>query len=821
MVYRRLISACLLCCLGLPSVAQQDPSLPNPSSSNPNSVVPLFSRFSGMLKDLDGKPLSEITGVTFALYKDSEGGSPLWQEVQNVRPNQGGQYTVTLGSTSPEGLPPDLFATGDARWLGVQINGQPENPRVLLMSVPYALKALDAETLGGRPVSDFALANGPQLTTNAGSTAILKDAATMATTTTNPAVTGAGTAGYIPVWDSASDIIDSPLFVSGADVGIGTATPTAALDVNGTTLLNGALTVDGSSTLNGVLELAPTGAATASASFDSQMLKLYSSAFNSSSASVVNPRFEWQAEPHGNDTAAPTATLNLLSSTTSSGATETGFSLNANGTINFATGQTFPGVLNAANTFTASQTVKGTVTATAFSGSGAAVTNVNAALLNGLAASAFAQLGANANFGQVGIGTTTPAALLDVEGSAGASGISGSNATQALQVVGGKGGSAETGSGGGGGGLTLTGGAGGLSEDSGGGSGGGLTLTGGVGGLSETNSGGSGGGLTLTGGVGGSSEDSGGGGGGSMTLTGGVGGSSEINSGGSGGGITLQPGAGGHGYSGYGPAGNVLLAPNGGLVGIGTTTPAYMLDVSNGDAVVRGANNFTTSGNTTHLYVGDTNHAVVATNASGIGFSTFQKPNALWVQDSTGFVGIGTTSAGHLLTLVQGGGSAMADGWNTYSSRRWKTNIHTLTGALEKVERLRGVSYELKGNGKHEVGVIAEEVGAVVPEIVTWEKNGKDAQGVDYSRLTALLIEATKEQQTLIRQQQKQIKAQQSQIKAEQTQIKAEQAAARVQQAEISRLTKQVTTIQAVLKQSGRTDSGVLTASASTFPPRP
>jgi hypothetical protein len=40
------------------------------------------------------------------------------------------------------------------------------------------------------------------------------------------------------------------------------------------------------------------------------------------------------------------------------------------------------------------------------------------------------------------------------------------------------------------------------------------------------------------------------------------------------------------------------------------------------------------------------------------------------------------------------------------------------------------MSYDLKANGKLEVGVIAEEVGAVVPEVVTWEKDGKDAQSV-------------------------------------------------------------------------------------------
>jgi hypothetical protein len=160
---------------------------------------------------------------------------------------------------------------------------------------------------------------------------------------------------------------------------------------------------------------------------------------------------------------------------------------------------------------------------------------------------------------------------------------------------------------------------------------------------------------------------------------------------------------------------------------------------------------------------------------------------------------------------VKGGGPAIADGWTTYSSRRWKTNIHTLNGALEKVEQLRGVSYDLKDNGKHEIGVIAEEVGAVVPEIVSWEKNGKDAKGVDYSRLTALLIEATKEQQALIDKQEAQIQAQQAQVAAQQVQIKAQQAAARVRQRQIAKLSLQVRTVQATVSSNNGTGA-VLTA---------
>jgi len=135
------------------------------------------------------------------------------------------------------------------------------------------------------------------------------------------------------------------------DVGIGTTTPTATLNV------------DGSTTLNGQLELAATGLATASEGFNSELLKIYTSAFNSSSDAVVNPRFEWEAEVTGNDTATPGATLNLLSSTTAAGATETGFHFNSNGTINFAPGQTFPGG-------TGTGTITGVTAGTALTGGG-------------------------------------------------------------------------------------------------------------------------------------------------------------------------------------------------------------------------------------------------------------------------------------------------------------------------------------------------------------------------------------------------------------------------------------------------------------------
>jgi len=153
--------------------------------------------------------------------------------------------------------------------------------------------------------------------------------------------------------------------------------------------------------------------------------------------------------------------------------------------------------------------------------------------------------------------------------------------------------------------------------------------------------------------------------------------------------------------------------------------------------------------------VGCTVSADALTNATALGAHAVVGQSNSLVLGGTGEygvkVGIGTTTPSNVLTIGRGLGHPVSDSWETYSSRRWKTNIKTLPDALSKVQQLRGVSYDLKDSGKHEIGVIAEEVGQVVPEVVSYEQNSKDATGVDYSRLTALLIEAVKQQQREIR----------------------------------------------------------------------
>jgi hypothetical protein len=110
-----------VCLVSWAAVAQQSPGATAAVAAS--NTVPRVINYSGVLRDVDGKPLSGVTGVTFLLYKDEQGGVPMWMETQNVTPDKNGRYTVTLGATASEGLLADVFANGEARWLGVQPQG--------------------------------------------------------------------------------------------------------------------------------------------------------------------------------------------------------------------------------------------------------------------------------------------------------------------------------------------------------------------------------------------------------------------------------------------------------------------------------------------------------------------------------------------------------------------------------------------------------------------------------------------------------------------------------------------------------------------------
>ena len=249
-------------------------------------VIPQQVRYAGTLSNRSGDTVEAV----FNIYAAQEGGEPLWTETQQVTVEMDGSYTVLLGSASRAGLPQSLFAGGAARWLGISVERAPELARVLLSSVPYAMKSADAQSLAGHPAADFVTQEQlSQLSTQREQPGL--------TANTSGTVTGSGTAGTIPMWTGALTQGNSNIFQVGSFMGINTPTPAATLDVNGSEYVRGSMVAPAQHT------------ATTSTGYASQVMAWGASAWSTTAAAAVAPTFRLYVTPVGNNTATPSADL--------------------------------------------------------------------------------------------------------------------------------------------------------------------------------------------------------------------------------------------------------------------------------------------------------------------------------------------------------------------------------------------------------------------------------------------------------------------------------------------------------------------------------
>ena len=344
------VTTCLLS--GALALAQGDQSSPPLAST---ATVPRLIRIRGAVRDEAGQALSGAIGITFALYADRNDETAVWKETQTVQLDSSGNYSALLGASNDEGLPQEVFSAGDARWLGVRPEGQTEQPRILLLSVAYALKAADTDMLGGKPASAFMLAdsqsssvssaqaaNGAQagsaislraVTSGSGIAALPLAAATTCATITSD---GTATANQISRFTTPCNIENSAIFESSSgSIGVGNISPAAKLDVSGTSIIRGTLTAQAGAVFP------PTAVATTTQGFNSNPLDLEAASYNTTLLRSIDYIFQWQAEPTGNDSTNTGATLNLLYGV-SGDVSETGLSIAKNGILTFAPGQTFP-----------------------------------------------------------------------------------------------------------------------------------------------------------------------------------------------------------------------------------------------------------------------------------------------------------------------------------------------------------------------------------------------------------------------------------------------------------------------------------------------
>ena len=107
----------------------------------------------------------------------------------------------------------------------------------------------------------------------------------------------------------------------------------------------------------------------------------------------------------------------------------------------------------------------------------------------------------------------------------------------------------------------------------------------------------------------------------------------------------------------------------------------------------------------------------------------------------------GTEITALTIDMSAAGAATFNNNVTAFSDERLKSNIQTIESGLSKVEQLRGVTYvrdDIKDGGQ-QLGVIAQEVEKILPQVVLTAKDEMKTKSVDYGRLTGVLIEAVKE----------------------------------------------------------------------------
>jgi len=192
-----------------------------------------------------------------------------------------------------------------------------------------------------------------------------------------------------------------------------------------------------------------------------------------------------------------------------------------------------------------------------------------------------------------------------------------------------------------------------------------------------------------------------------------------------------------------------------GNVGIGTSAPVELLHIRNTSGTAR----IRVQSTTTSAIDFYNNAGYVA----GVGVSVSEGHLFLYnggnVSVKDGNLGIGNTTPGQKLDITAGNGRVQSGyNWLTNSDARYKTNVSTLENVLDKIAGINGVRYDLKedteiipDHGKH-IGFIAQELETEFPEFVITGEDGY--KSVAYDKMTAVLLQAVKEQQVIIESQQ-------------------------------------------------------------------
>jgi hypothetical protein len=221
-------------------------------------TLPQTINYQGLLKDGSGNLVNGNAPITFSLYDVSTGGAALWTETKTIDVDNG-VFNTQLGSISPITLP---FT--QQYWLGVKVLGTSElTPRISLASVPYSFMTMNVTD---NSITSAKIQDGTITSSDIGNNQIVKSinglkddvnlvaGSNVSITPSGNNLTisssggsgggtldGSGTTNYVPLFIGTTTLGNSILYQNSNNIGIGTISPLAKLDVNGDSYLRGNL----------------------------------------------------------------------------------------------------------------------------------------------------------------------------------------------------------------------------------------------------------------------------------------------------------------------------------------------------------------------------------------------------------------------------------------------------------------------------------------------------------------------------------------------------------------------------------------------------
>jgi hypothetical protein len=262
------------CLHASPSPGQATPAEASDSAAavKAASTVPRLIKYSGVLLDERGYPITLPVEVTFSLYDQVSPAqkSALWKETQQVSPNEKGQYTIYLGVGSSQGLPPEVFTSVSAQWLGVEVAGAGSATAESAPAKALAVTAATAKTTPATTVMSVGLTAPPQdfkvtgsPVTGSGTLALNWLTAPTSDDTSNAIVKRDYLGGFYAGIITSQALVDNgnltvygnsymgPANLSGP-VGIGTNSPAALLNINKNNQANADFLLLGNNTSRGL-----------------------------------------------------------------------------------------------------------------------------------------------------------------------------------------------------------------------------------------------------------------------------------------------------------------------------------------------------------------------------------------------------------------------------------------------------------------------------------------------------------------------------------------------------------------------------------------